>query len=464
MRPCCIVVRNSCPISTSSFAQNGNLTCHSHSTISKTSSPYQTKHLTNNSLGIKVLHQSPPGCIVPDPTIPPHLRKPPLFDFAPMSEYILPKQAFCNRYVTSTDPENKYRILGYPVCISDNKYARNELMFNFCIVIGTEVDKIPYEAVVKRLASTFTEMEVQGEFLSREGERDDGERKGERRSIAALLEIIKEDLNNYNECMIPVDDANTINMKLFPIYAPPPPVKAWHVPISKMKFSSIVDDTWDLTLRKVIDKIDGISDVRRIAHNADVSLTLCKTALQHLFYYDSILMLDMFMFGNIYAPTTKLREFIQTPALQSECAAYVYIPGPPLSPFYLTRLFSTLCTSRTLKEWLKLHMDQGFPVLNFVDVRRFIQFGVIKGLIYRVHKYAVSNAVLVERAVEEGLIGEDARRKSRRVLNEVGERIAELADGTHCFDQITVELNMGDPKIMDQLKRFPRGDVEIIYR
>lgn len=77
-------------------------------------------------------------------------------------------------------------------------------MFNFCIVIGTEVDKIPYEAVVKRLASTFTEMEVQGEFLSREGERDDGERKGERRSIAALLEIIKEDLNNYNECMIPV--------------------------------------------------------------------------------------------------------------------------------------------------------------------------------------------------------------------------------------------------------------------
>lgn len=103
-------------------------------------------------------------------------------------------------------------------------------------------------------------------------------------------------------------------------------------------------------------------------------------------------------------------------------------------------------------------------MLNFVDVRRFIQFGVIKGLIYRVHKYAVSNAVLVERAVEEGLIGEDARRKSRRVLNEVGERIAELADGTHCFDQITVELNMGDPKIMDQLKRFPRGDVEIIYR
>jgi len=73
-------------------------------------------------------------------------------------------------------------------------------MFNFCIVLGIEVDKNPYEAVVRRLASTFTEMEIQNEFLSQE-DMSNGEG---RRSIAALLEIIKEDLNNYNECMIPV--------------------------------------------------------------------------------------------------------------------------------------------------------------------------------------------------------------------------------------------------------------------
>lgn len=73
-------------------------------------------------------------------------------------------------------------------------------MFNFCLVTRVEVDKIPYEAVVKRLASTFTEMEIQNEFLSQEGPFQ----SQDRRSIAALLEIIKEDLNNYNECMIPV--------------------------------------------------------------------------------------------------------------------------------------------------------------------------------------------------------------------------------------------------------------------
>jgi hypothetical protein len=116
-----------------------------------------------------------------------------------VAEYIIPRQGFCNRYVTICDPDNKYRILGHPVCIKDEKYERNEFMFNFCLVIGADVDKIPYEAVVRRLASTFTEMEIQNEFLSQ-----DTSNSQNRRSIAALIEIIKEDLNNYNECMIPV--------------------------------------------------------------------------------------------------------------------------------------------------------------------------------------------------------------------------------------------------------------------
>jgi hypothetical protein len=75
-------------------------------------------------------------------------------------------------------------------------------MFNFCIVIGIEVDKIPYEAVVRRLASTFTEMEVQNHFLSEDGQ----QASQDRRSISALIEIIREDLNNYNECMIPAGE------------------------------------------------------------------------------------------------------------------------------------------------------------------------------------------------------------------------------------------------------------------
>jgi hypothetical protein len=250
-----------------------------------------------------------------------------------------------------------------------------------------------------------------------------------------------------------IDDANTINMKLFPIHKHPPPVKSWHVPISKMNFSEITDDTWDLTVKKILTQIDGIKDVRRIAHEADVALDLAKIALQHLLYYDTILMLDLFLFGNIYAPTQEINDFLENKdGMQDECANYVYINGPRLSNFYLCRLFTSLCTSRTVKEWLKLHMDQGFPVLNFVDVRRFIQFGVIKGLIYRVHKYAVSNQYLASLVTGQSV----------KVAG--GDLLQMYTDGCHCFDQVIAERNMGDVKIMDQLRKFPKGDVEIIYR
>ncbi|RFU34819.1 hypothetical protein B7463_g1565, partial [Scytalidium lignicola] len=353
--------------------------------------------------GTRVVHQSPPGCIVSEPGV----NKPRLFDFETMAEYIIPRQAFCNRYVTICDPDNKYRILGHPVCIKNERYERNEFMFNFCIVISAdaETDKVPYEPVVRGLASTFTEMEIQNQFLSQE---DVTSPQG-RRSIGALIEIIKEDINNYNECMIPV----------------------------------------------VIKHIDGIKDVRRIAHDADVAIDLTKIALQHLLYYDSILMMDLFLFGNIYAPTPEINDFIaDKDGLQDECANYVYINGPRLANFYLCRLFTSLCTSRTIKEWLKLHMDQGLPVLNYVDVRRFIQFGIIKGLIYRVHKYAVSSHHMASLIVPE-------RYNPYQGLEDL---LLKYTDGCHCFDQIIVEKNMGDTRIMEHLRKYPKGDVEIVYR
>lgn len=211
-----------------------------------------------------------------------------------------------------------------------------------------------------------------------------------------------------------------------------------------------MDDTWDLTMKKVIKQIDGIKDVRRIAHDADVALDLTKIALQHLLYYDSILMLDLFLFSNIYAPTPEVNDFLaDRDGMQDECANYVYINGPRLPNFYLCRLFTSLCTSRTVKEWLKLHIDQGFPVLNFVDVRRFIQFGVIKGLIYRVHRYAVSPSYL-----HSLITGQN------KVIS--GDIMQKYLDGCHSFDQITTENNLGEPKIRDQLRKFP--DVDTIYR
>ena len=127
--------------------------------------------------------------------------KPPLVDFDVLQEYIIPRAVFFNRYVTVTCPEAKYAVLSFPVAIADPKYYRNEFIFNFGVVVEAHVDQIPFERVVRRLATTFAEMEKQGGYLSLEGRTRDG-----RRPIESLLEIVKEDLNNYGECMIPVGE------------------------------------------------------------------------------------------------------------------------------------------------------------------------------------------------------------------------------------------------------------------
>ena len=253
--------------------------------------------------------------------------------------------------MTVNDPDGKYTVLGFPVSIPSPRYDRNEFIFNFGLVVESDVDHIPYERVVRRLAVTFAEMEKQDNYLSQDacasgdgggggGDGDNGAVSGLhggdrlRRPIESLLEIVKEDLNNYGECMIPVDDANTINMKLFPHHPTPPDVKGWHVPVAKMRLADVVDPTWDLTLQRVIAHIDGVSDVRRIAFAADVSLDLARLALRHLLYYDTVLLLDMFFFGSCYAPRPGVHDFVaNVGGITDECANYVCIgPGSGIGP------------------------------------------------------------------------------------------------------------------------------------
>lgn len=623
--------------------------------------------------------------------LPKRARAKPLFDFDVMQEYVIPRPAFFNRYLAAQDPSGRYTVLGLPVAIRDAKYDRNEFIFNFGIVVDAGDDQGPYERVVRRLASTFAEMEKQNEFLSREEQREqqrvrsmpggpagrvgasiggggnggigeallaggmgpgsglptntypaspagaigyggtgsdagggtpgfhamagalgntmaissidgfldrrriaaqspplgphqggggmraasasnnkgnlnlgtsatamantmmgmtdhNGHSPYHRRSIQSLLEIIKEDLNLYGECMIPVDDANTINMKLFPLHPNPPAVEGWHVPVPKMRLADTVDPSWDLTLQRVIAHMDGVSDVRRIAFEADISIELCRSALRHLLYYDTILLLDMFFFGSCYAPRPGIHDFVaNVGGIVDECARYVCLgwqqhqrddedddddlvigggrsstqgtvrrkrPHVGLSDqshrrrhdssnddsgdehgdsnhhrplrvsnYDLIRLMTSFCVGRTVTEWLKSHADAGFDVLRYVDVRRLVQFGVIKGCLYRVHKYVVSKQYLASlvtgrsSAVDHiprhghrhshGHNGHDEKHQPAQTHHDTAkDPLQKYTDGHHHFDQIITEQNLTEVELIDRLKRLPlpAGDLKILYR
>ncbi|KAF2127938.1 NPR2-domain-containing protein [Dothidotthia symphoricarpi CBS 119687] len=395
--------------------------------------------------GSRVLHQVPAGAITPSTS--PSALSIPLFSFSSVTSYLIPTQQFCDRLLTFCVNHN--RVIGYPVCIREGKYSRNEFIFNFAVVIGeNEKDWACYGEVVRKLGKLLRGLEEQGGFLSREEDdewEDDGCLSGGLgvgggldevgfgvgggSKVHALCEMVLEDLNNYAECMIPIDDSNTINLKLFPTRPPPPPILAHQVPLLTISLSSLQTPiSSDLTLNRILPYINGINAVAHIAQLADTDLSLTRRAIQHLVYYGCLVLLDIFSFSAIYAPTAEISSFVNDADMKEECLRYVRVPqlhtdsapkpavdkdkekdnarspptaeslnadnndsttspsDPSISHLTLITLYTSLRQGLPLKTWVL----QSLPLLCGIDIRRLITFGIIKGFLYRVHKYGIA--------------------------------------------------------------------------
>ncbi|PSK37599.1 hypothetical protein C7M61_003305 [Candidozyma pseudohaemuli] len=265
-------------------------------------------------------------------------------------------------------------------------------------------------------------------------------------SIESLIHQIFQDLNNYSECCIPIDTSNSVDIKLFPVLPPPVNIKAFQVPLMAVRLHSLIDVNWDPTMVKILPFINGLNSVKRISELADADYLLTKQCIQHLMHYRCLTIVDIFQFKNVYAPTNNIGNFLTAPGMAEECQAYVIkipnsedlvvatplvsatpaTPGTPrfesegsksLEPasaspntyfkgpkgrihklsrpihipskstlFYLYRLLNQ---GQTIKEWYIQHQK----ALENIDVRRFINFGVVRGLIYRLHSYTILQSV-----------------------------------------------------------------------
>lgn len=183
----------------------------------------------------------------------------------------------------------------------------------------------------------------------------------------------------------------------------------------------------------------------------------------------------------------------------------------------IVELYASLKQGQSVKQWYSQHSRE----LANIDIRRFITFGVIKGFLYRVHKYAcatgqpaptprtssiapVYTSTGPSSRVTTGYntpnasssVGEDAplsaatRRDTSRERapslqsgsrsgigagsvpsglldedeDEIDDRtLSKYLDGAHCFDQICTELEISERELTARLKRYP-GEVLIIHR
>jgi hypothetical protein len=121
-------------------------------------------------------------------------------------------------------------------------YERYYFRFNICFVFDASADLSCYEPIVRKVNRVLTACEEESSFLSSPETSF---------KIHAILEQLYEDLNSYSETSIPIDNFNSIELKIFPFYPNPPPVKDWMVPVALIRFDNIMEQNWDLTMAKV---------------------------------------------------------------------------------------------------------------------------------------------------------------------------------------------------------------------
>ncbi|KAL8780302.1 MAG: hypothetical protein Q9213_006526 [Squamulea squamosa] len=414
--------------------------------------------------GPKVLHQVPADSIAPSPGS----SQIPLFHFPSISSYIIPRPEFCSKLITFCTPV--HRVLCRPVCLQSSSYPRNAYTFSIALVLDASTPFASYATVTLKLASLLQTLEEQSRFLSRDGSAPNTGK------IYALCEILLEDLNNYCESMIPIDDSNTLNIKLFPTYPPPPPLYPYQVPLSTVRLESLTDPNWDLTMLRVLPYIDGINSVKQISLLADADYKLVRKAIEHLLYYGCLLLLDIFSFGASYGPTAELASFVEDTEMQEECASYVALPSMdtnaktpqsgPVSGFQLVELYLKLRQGQTVKNFYVENVE----MMDKIDARRFITFGVIKGFLYRIHRYAIATSHTSRRKREHKTKSKQKANLSTAV-DTLGEdndadshllQLEKFLDGTHCFDEICTELMISEQQLVSRLKAF--SDVQIICR
>lgn len=468
----------------------------------------------NPERGPSVIHQYPTGAIKPD--------KDALLSFSDVSAYIIPPYELCNQPLSICT--KGHRVLGFPISLEDAKYERNRFTFNVCIVLEETEYVRPWTALVKKTAAFFVALEEEDGLLQAEerlaGLKWAGEEGYPARDVGMvqpLLEAIVQDINLHGETCIRIDDLHVLNLRLTQPLPTPPKAHAWDVPLIVRPLPATEEWTWDLTPQRIRPHMDGVKHIQRIAELADVELKLVKRAVRDLMYHERVILLDIFHFQAIYAPTADFALFVRDEEMIEECCGYIAI-DPAKNCIAAGQVMNSSIPEKETIIDLYAHLSPGLTVYDFVvsterrlsniDIRRFITFGVIKGFLRRIHKYALvidspssrhlsannsspskSKPKSNEDAVKEfdrawkkaalssgwatpppeppppvvGSLGR-SQRSAEEVRSEEDEKLRGYLDGEHCLDEVCVAMRMSERKLVERIRSGPFGEVVLFNK
>ncbi|XP_064633487.1 GATOR1 complex protein NPRL2-like [Lineus longissimus] len=342
-------------------------------------------------------------------------------EFDTVHVYIITKPELQNSIITINALGHK--IMGYPVCIDNPKYARNALIFNLCFVFDATSKPQKYEPVVKKLASYLVSLERENGFLSDEKTKE---------TLPSKLKQIITQLNQSGTCSVPVNDANHIHLKVIRDSKMPQEVEKHNVPIFMMDKSLIVASDWDLTTQQILPFIDGFNHVARIAVEADMDINIVKHCIRNLLYFDVVTLISVFQYSNQYAVTPDIQRLMDDKRLQNECIKFVARPGRILPTFHdVFMLYCGLTPGTTVRDLCARYNPHSIRV----DERKLIQFGLMKGIVRRLHKYPLK------------LPNESGASRHKHLYR--------WFTGRHSMDEICCETGLSHQELDDRIESDP---------
>lgn len=88
------------------------------------------------------------------------------------------------------------KILGYPIRLQNESYARNAFYFNLCFVFQPTTRTIAYEPIVKKLTEHLISLEKSEKILSQIKVPE------KRQRIWDILTRVRDDINRDRVCML----------------------------------------------------------------------------------------------------------------------------------------------------------------------------------------------------------------------------------------------------------------------
>jgi len=345
-------------------------------------------------------YKAGPSLVYQHPT---YLSEP---QFKSVCDVLIPRQELCGKVISVQLPSSDY-LIGMPVVIVSDKYERQKIEFNlaFCVPMEEYEYLHVYEGMARKMAMYLTTLEQETGFVSTPEKQV---------AIGGIVEQIFAQLTMRRECYLDVDACNFVALKLGrkPMMREYQ-VQSWQVPVPIGPLGDMADGAIDLTMRHILPMINGVYYIKEIARISQTDEILVKSCIRQLIHCGVVALVDVFQFASVYIVRDTVREVLLD--LGAECLANIEATED-VSPAELFLWYSAM-NFHSIEALLSAHPE----MLTKVNIKKFVIFGVIRGIIRKRSRYFVAKT-----EIPAG---------HRDVLTP-------LLDGTHSLDEICCALEL----------------------